>query len=176
MFLRESHMSYKLVYYGNETLRKVADEVKNIDGDLIRLIDTMYNIMYQSGGIGLAAPQIEVGKRILVLDIREKMGPMLELINPVIKEVSVATEPYEEGCLSVPGINHDVIRPTEILVSGVGRDGKVIELEADGLLARVLQHEIDHLNGILFIDRIEDYVRSEYRGQLKKIKKMNKEE
>lgn len=166
-------MSRKIVVYGNETLRKIADEVKDIDGEVIDLIDSMYNLMYRSNGIGLAAPQVDVSKRLLIIDISEQGGPSLELINPVIKEVSGYTEPYEEGCLSLPGISHEVMRPFEIYVTGIDKDGKEVKLEADGLLARVLQHEIDHLNGVLFIDHLEDYIQKEYRSQLKKIKKMN---
>lgn len=166
-------MAYKLVYYGNETLRKVAKDILNIDQETIDLIDSMFNIMYRAQGIGLAGPQVDVSKRILTLDIEEKNGPCLALINPVIKESSTRTEPYEEGCLSLPGINRDIVRPSEILVKAVTPDEKEIEFEASGLLARVLQHEIDHLNGKVFIDHLEDFERSELRPQLKKIKKLN---
>ena len=167
-------MGIELVYYGNETLKQVADEVTGIDGKLIRFIEKMYKIMYKSRGIGLAAPQVDVAKRLIIIDITDSGGPTLSLINPVIKEVSDRTEPYEEGCLSVPGIAADIIRPAEILVTGVDTEGKDVQIEADGLLARVLQHEIDHLNGKLFIDHLEPYQKNELRSQLKKIKKMNK--
>jgi len=166
-------MKYNLVYYGNETLKSVAEEIRNIDGEIIDLIDSMNNIMHKEKGIGLAGPQVDVAKRIILVDIEEYKGA---LINPVVKEFSDGTEPYEEGCLSLPGIVSDIIRPSEILVSGVTPDGKEIEFEAEGLLARVLQHEIDHLNGKVFIDHLESYERNELRPYLKKIKKMNKKQ
>lgn len=172
---KEETMAIGLIFYGHDTLKKIAEEVTNIDGDLVRLIDSMFNVMYREKGVGLAAPQVDVSKRVIVIDPDERggSGPM-EMINPVIKEFSDREEPYQEGCLSVPGIMEDVVRPTGILISGKDRNGKDLEFEADGFLARVLQHEVDHLNGILFIDRIEDYVRKELRPELKKVKKLNK--
>lgn len=167
-------MTSHIVYYGNETLKQVAEEVTNIDGKLIRLIESMYKIMYKNRGIGLAAPQVDIGKRLIIVDTQDEGGHSITLINPVIKERSEETEPYEEGCLSVPGIAADIIRPSQILVSGISPDGDEIEFETDGLFARVLQHEIDHLEGRLFIDHLEPYERNELRSQLKKIKKMNK--
>ena len=167
-------MGKSLVFYGHEALKKIADEISDIDGEVVKLIESMYNVMYGASGIGLAAPQVNVSKRVIVVDIGEKNGPPLMLINPVIKEVSDSQEPYEEGCLSIPGIMKEIIRPTVILVSGYDIEGNEIEIEAGGLLARVTPHEIDHLNGILFIDRLEDYQKKELRPELKKIKKLNK--
>lgn len=167
-------MTYKLVFYGNETLSSVAQEVENIDGSVVSIIDNMFEAMYRESGIGLAAPQVDLAKRIIVLDTGEGHNGKMALVNPVIKERSARTEPFDEGCLSLPGIHEEVIRPVEILISGYNRDGREIEFEADGLLARVLQHELDHLEGILFIDRIEKYVRDELRTTLKRIRKMNK--
>jgi len=167
-------MSYKLVYFGNETLRKEAQIIENIDGKLIDLIDSMYTVMYKSKGVGLAAPQVDVGKRLLVLDIEDSDGPILTLINPVIKEFSDRVEPYEEGCLSLPGISKTIVRPSEILVEAIDADGNELQIETDGLLARVLQHEIDHLDGKVFIDHIEKHERDELRPILKKIKRMNR--
>ena len=169
-------MSRSLVFYGNDTLAGVAEPVENIDGSIASLIDEMFKIMYKEKGIGLAAPQVDLGTRIFVVDTGETKSQKFALINPVIKESSDKFEPYEEGCLSVPGINADVIRPESILISGYTREGKEVEIEADGLLARVFQHEYDHLDGILFIDRIEKYIRDELRTELKKIKKMNKKQ
>jgi len=167
-------MSYRLVYFGNETLSSVAQEVENIDGSVVSIIDNMFEVMYRESGIGLAAPQVDLGKRIIVIDTGEGLNGKLALVNPVIKEQSHKKEAFDEGCLSLPGVHEEVIRPVEILISGYTRDGKEIEFEADGLLARVLQHELDHLDGILLIDRIEKYVRDELRTTLKKIRKMNK--
>ncbi len=166
---------YDLIYYGHDTLKRVAEEISDIDGDIIGLIDSMYNVMYRSKGIGLAAPQVDVSKRLVILDIEEEGKSLsMELVNPVIRESSDMKGPYDEGCLSVPGISQDVVRPIEILVAGIDRDGKEVECEAKGLLARVIQHEIDHLNGVLFIDHLDDYLRNELRPELKKIKKLNR--
>ncbi len=168
-------MAIDLIYYGHDTLRKVAEDVTNIDGELIDFIDSMFNVMYRAKGLGLAAPQVDRSRRIVTLDIDDnKKNIVMELINPVIREFSNKEEPYEEGCLSVPGIMGEVVRPVEIVVSTLNRDGKEIEFEAGGLLARVIQHEVDHLNGILFVDHLEDYKRNELRPELKKIKKLNK--
>ena len=166
-------MAYRLVYYGNETLRKIAEKVKNIDQEIIDLIDSMYNIMYKENGVGLAAPQVDISKRILTIDIEHHEGPSITLINPEIIAKSDTLVPYDEGCLSLPGLNAEIIRPAEITVKGISPDGKEIRLDADGLLARVLQHEIDHLNGIVFIDHMDEYLRKEYTSEIKKIKKLN---
>ena len=164
----------RLVYYGNETLKTVAKDITNITQSTIDLIDEMYSVMYKYSGIGLAAPQVDIPERMLVIDIAEYGGPKSVIINPKIKEFSDAKAPYEEGCLSLPGLSAEIIRPTEILVNGITPDGKEVEIEASGLYARVLQHEIDHLDGKVFIDHLEDYIRNEFRPQLKKIKKLNK--
>lgn len=167
-------MNLNLVYYGNETLKKEAEEVRNIDEELTALVDSMFDIMYKSKGIGLAAPQVDVSKRVVVFDPADGRTRPTVLVNPEIREFSDKKDPYEEGCLSVPGILYDIVRPESILVSALDLDGKKYEFEAGGLPARIIQHEVDHLNGILFIDHLEDYVQKEFRSELKKIKKMNK--
>ena len=167
-------MSYHLVFYGNETLRKIAGEVTCITGETIELIRSMFTVMRKERGIGLAGPQVDVSQRLLVVDLESYNGPSLALINPVIMEFSEETSSYEEGCLSVPGIMSDIIRPASIRVRAITPEEKEIDIEAEGLLARVLQHEIDHLNGKLFIDYMEDYQRRELTGELKKIKKLNR--
>lgn len=168
-------MTHKLVYYGNETLAKVAQPVERFDSALEDLIDDMFNIMYSENGIGLAAPQININQRIIVFDVShtEKKNGKLALINPVIVSHSTEEGEYEEGCLSLPGLYEEVTRPLSIVVKALTPKGKSVKIEADGLLARVLQHEIDHLEGILFIDRIEDYRRKTHLRELKKIKKLN---
>lgn len=167
-------MSYHLVFYGNETLRKIAGEVTCITGETIELIRSMFTVMRKERGIGLAGPQVDVSQRLLVVDLESYNGPSLALINPVIMKCSEETSSYEEGCLSVPGIMSDIIRPASVHVKAITPEEKEIEIEAEGLLARVLQHEIDHLNGKLFIDYMEDYRRRELTGELKKIKKLNR--
>jgi len=167
-------MQYKLVYYGNETLKKIAADVLNISGDTMKLIEEMYLIMRTECGVGLAAPQIDVSQRIIAVDLRLSDGPRLALINPLIRESSDNVEPYEEGCLSLPGITAEVVRPARIFVTGTDESGKERSIEASGLLARVIQHEIDHLNGKFFIDRLEPHQKNEFRPELKNIKKLNR--
>ena len=167
-------MTYRLVYYGNETLSSVAEPVKNIDDNIIKIIDNMFEIMFKENGVGLAAPQIDLNKRIIVAGSKEEKKDMIALINPEIVSFSDSVALYEEGCLSLPGLNADVEMPTEIAVRAVSPAGEVIEFEASGLLARILQHEIDHLDGIFFIDRIEKYMKNELRTELKRIKRLNK--
>ncbi|HOJ27940.1 MAG TPA: peptide deformylase [Spirochaetota bacterium] len=165
---------HRLVYYGNKTLRSVAQEITQITQEIRNLTDEMFAIMHKEQGIGLAAPQIDVPLQLLVIDIRSNKGPMMALINPKITAFSDETDGYEEGCLSLPGITADIIRPVSIQVEGIAINEKPVKFEASGLLARVLQHEIDHLHGKLFIDYLEDYKRKELNAQLKKIKKLNR--
>ena len=169
-------MKYNLVYFGNETLAKAAEDVQTIDGRIIDLINSMYEVMRKHNGIGLAAPQVGENHRIIVVDTREKDGSPFALINPVIQEKSEQLCDYEEGCLSLPNIAAAISRPEEIVVTGISPEGKEVRIEAKDLLARVLQHEIDHLDGKLFIDHLEQWQRDELRFQLKKIKKLNKPE
>ena len=171
---RTDIVPYELVYYGSEVLRKVAEPVIEIDQGIINLIESMFHVMHRERGIGLAAPQVAVSQRIVAVNLEVYRGPSLALINPEIIGDSGDEVPYEEGCLSIPGIMKEVLRPGKISVKGINLEGKEIQVDADGLLARVLQHEIDHVNGILFVDRLEDYIRKELTQELKKIKKLNK--
>ena len=130
--------------------------------------------MYKYNGVGLAGPQVNEPKKIITVDIRDSKFPRFSIINPEIISRSVEVGPYEEGCLSFPGISAEIIRPVKISIKGFTPDEKEIILDAEGLLARVLQHEIDHTNGVVFIDHLEDHVRKSLRPELKKIKKLNK--
>lgn len=165
---------YKLAYYGNDVLKARAKKVDRIDQGVIDLIEAMFQVMHRERGIGLAAPQIAVSKRIIVVDLGVYKGPAVALINPAVVQSSENLVPYEEGCLSVPGIMKEIIRPEITLVTGITPEGKEVRIEADGLLSRVLQHEIDHLNGVLFVDRLEEHIRKELTPELKKIKKLNR--
>lgn len=168
-------MKHHLIYYGHETLKQEAAKVEEFGEEIVNLVDEMFKVMKKADGIGLAAPQIDISKRILTIDISSaNKGPKVAIINPEIVWKSDDSVPYDEGCLSVPGIFEKVERPSKIVVQGFTPEGKEIEYKADDLFARVLQHEIDHLDGILFIDHLEDYIRKEYTKELKKIKKMNK--
>jgi peptide deformylase len=144
-------VAYEIRTFGDPVLKSKASEVADIDGKLVRLADEMLGIMYDAPGIGLAAPQIGIQKQFFVYDIGD--GPAT-LINPTIKE-SAGEWLYEEGCLSIPGLYVEMLRPKEILVHGWDLDGNEVSLEADELLSRLIQHELDHLNGVLMFDRLE---------------------
>lgn len=159
-------------------LKNPAHAVENIDGDLQQLIDRMAETMYQAPGVGLAAVQVNQDKQLLVYDIRprEEERELHVLINPQIVEREGRIVSENEGCLSVPDFRADVQRAERILVAGVDREGKPLRIEAEGFLAIVLQHEIDHLNGTLFIDRISALKRQLYtRRVLKQLKQQNSE-
>lgn len=154
--------------YPDEILKKKAETISEINGDLQKLIDNMIETMYNANGVGLAAPQVGVLKRLIVVDtsLREENRSLVVLINPKI----IATEGEilsEEGCLSLPGFTTRLKRKEKVIVKGLDRKGKEIEIEATGLFARALQHEIDHLDGILLIDKISPLKRELFRKKLK---------
>ncbi|MEA2109059.1 MAG: peptide deformylase [Pseudomonadota bacterium] len=159
---------HKICVYPKQVLARKADEIANIDGQVHKLAADMVETMYTASGIGLAAPQIGVSQRLIVADMRkEGDGELITLINPVVVS-GEGHNAIDEGCLSVPEFTAEVPRQAEILVRGVTLDEKEIEFTADGVLAIVLQHEIDHLNGILFIDRISSLKRDIFLRKLKK--------
>jgi len=157
--------------YPDPFLRKNALQVDGIDDSIRALIKDMFIIMEEAGGIGLAAPQVGVSKRVIAVSINEKNFNRLALVNPVIEYSSDEKELIEEGCLSIPGINADVGRPSRVVVKGITRSGRMVEITAEHLLARVLQHEIDHLNGVLFIDRVSSQERSRIQEDLQALQK-----
>jgi peptide deformylase len=138
---------------GDRVLRQKAKRVTSIDGSIQRLIDNMIQTMQQAHGVGLAAPQVGVSLRVIVLQMPEQ-EPMA-LINPEIVKRSGGQE-VTEGCLSVPGYYGEIKRSAEVTVKGNDRQGKVVRIKATGLMAEALEHEIDHLNGVLYIEHIED--------------------
>lgn len=155
-------------------LKLVSEPVEKVDGDIRALVDDMIATMYDADGIGLAAIQVGVPKRMLVMDIDQRDGkknPRV-FINPVITWASDETAVAEEGCLSIPEIWDEVERPARIKAEYLDRDGKKQELEADGLLAVCLQHEMDHLEGILFVDHLSKLKRSMAMKKLQKAKKL----
>jgi len=135
-------------------LREKARPVPKITPNILKLLDNMADTMYDAEGIGLAAPQIGISKRVIVVDIGEGI---IELINPEILSV-LGSEDNVEGCLSIPGVQGKVPRAMEVTVRARDRNGGLMEIKASGLLARALQHEIDHLDGILFVDKVTEYV------------------
>lgn len=154
---------YSVRIFGDPVLRKVADEVTDIDGKLVKLADDMLATMYAEPGIGLAAPQVGVQRRFFVYDIGE--GPKA-IVNPVISE-SDGEWSYVEGCLSVPGLSWEIVRPKQIHVTGHDLDGDEVSLEADELLSRLIQHELDHLDGVLLVDRLD---RDERKAAMKLVR------
>ena len=157
--------------YPEKVLREKALPVRDIDIEIQRLIDDMIETMYAAPGVGLAAPQVGVSKRVIVIDVsprEEEETPLIVLINPEIR-ASEGEVDSEEGCLSLPGYTTHVTRAETVLVRGLDRDGKPVEIEGEGLLCRALQHEIDHLNGTLLIDRISSIKREFFKKRFQKV-------
>ncbi|AFY28662.1 MULTISPECIES: peptide deformylase [Synechococcales] len=143
---------------GSKELRAPARRISKVDASIRDLARDMLRSMYTAKGIGLAAPQVGVHRQLLVidLDLEEAATPPLVLINPEITAAGASFNTYEEGCLSIPGVYLDVVRPSVVEVSFRDETGRPRRLKADGLLARCIQHEMDHLNGVLFVDRVTD--------------------
>jgi peptide deformylase len=156
----------EILYLGNELLLRKADPVAPIDGEYKQIAREMIDIMHQGKGCGLAGPQVGLMKRIFVVHI-EGDEPRV-FINPSIIETSQEREIYEEGCLSIPGIWADVIRPKTVQVQAWTEKGRPFTLKADGILARAIQHEYDHLEGVLFIDRLSESGRNKILAKWKK--------
>ncbi|MFQ6103521.1 MAG: peptide deformylase [Candidatus Glassbacteria bacterium] len=161
----------KIRLLGDPILKKRSSEVEKVDEQIIELIDDMFETMYNGGGVGLAAPQVGESVRVIVLDgdIESYGQRRIAIINPVITHHEGEVE-EEEGCLSIPELREKVKRWEKMRVRGLDPDGEELELEAEGILSRAIQHEIDHLNGILFIDRVSSLKRDLLLSQWRKIK------
>ena len=160
----------KIYMLGQETLRTPANRIVKVDDSIRKLAKDMLITMYSAKGIGLAAPQVGVQKRILVIDLNfeDPESPPNVFINPEIISSSASLDTYEEGCLSIPGVYLNVVRPSSIKLSYRDEMGRPKKMNADGLMARCIQHEIDHLNGVLFVDKVTD--QDELKKQLKENK------
>ena len=160
----------KIYMLGQETLRTPANRIVKVDDSIRKLAKDMLITMYSAKGIGLAAPQVGVQKRILVIDLNfeDPESPPNVFINPEIISSSASLDTYEEGCLSIPGVYLNVVRPSSIKLSFRDEMGRPKKMNAEGLMARCIQHEIDHLNGVLFIDKVTD--QDELKKQLKENK------
>jgi len=156
---------YSIRVVGDPVLRQRAADVTTIDGRLAKLAEDMIATMYDAPGVGLAANQVGVEKRMFVYDVGD--GPRT-VINPELVE-SRGEWTYEEGCLSVPGLSWDIVRPKEVLIRGIDLDGNDLEVEADELLARCFQHEIDHLDGVLLLERLDPDTR---KAAMKRIREL----
>jgi peptide deformylase len=150
-------MSFPVRLFGDPVLRQRSNKVEELDGDLARLVDAMYDTMRDAMGLGLAAPQVGVLKRLYTYDLGD--GPGV-IVNPEIVESS-GEWLYDEGCLSVPGMSFEIVRPKLVTVRGVDLDGKEVVSEGDERMGRLIQHEIDHLDGTLLLDRLEPDVRKQ---------------
>ncbi len=160
----------KILTYPDRRLKKKSTPVEKIDKGIEKLLDDMAETMYDAPGVGLAAPQIGINLRVIVIDVsaRQQDSPgLIELINPVIIS-SEGVQVEEEGCLSIPGFSSEVKRKTKVTVQGLDRNGKLVELEGSGLLARAFQHEIDHIDGILYIDRLSRLKRELLKKKIEK--------
>ena len=158
----------KILEFPNPNLRKIAVPVTSFDGDLKYLIDNMFETMYEANGIGLAATQVDVHKRLLVLDVSEERNDPKVFVNPTIDVIESDLADYDEGCLSVPGFYETVSRPKKIKVSAQDKEGSQFEIEADGVLSVCIQHEIDHLDGKLFVDYLSSLKRNRIKDKLQK--------
>lgn len=162
-------MILEVLTFPNNTLRKKSTPVETIDAEIVELINNMTETMYSQKGLGLAAPQVGVSKRIVIVDHTggEEPGTLLQLINP---EITVKSGEMlgDEGCLSIPGEYEKVRRAAQVTLRALNPAGEVIEIEAEGLLARAFQHEIDHLDGVLFIDHLPPFKRDIVKKHIKR--------
>jgi peptide deformylase len=157
--------AYPLRLFGDPVLKQRAKAVEDVTGELVTLVHGMYETMAREQGVGLAAPQVGVGRRLFTYDLHEGDGPGV-VINPEIVDTDGETE-WEEGCLSVPGLKFDIVRAERVTMRGLDLDGNEIVLEGDDLLARMIQHEVDHLDGVLLLDRLDPDTR---RGALRELR------
>ena len=158
----------QILEFPDPRLRKVASPVTEFDDKLRQLVADMLETMYEAEGIGLAATQVNVHKRLLVIDVSENKDSPQVFINPNFEVIDEQLAEYDEGCLSVPGFYESVSRPKKVQVTAFDQDGNQFQLEAEGILATCIQHEIDHLNGKLFVDYISTLKRQRIRTKLEK--------
>lgn len=156
-----------ILYYPDPSLRRTAAPVAEVDGAMAGLVDNMLETMYDAPGIGLAATQVNVHQRVVVIDVSEENNTPLTFINPTIVSSEGKGE-MQEGCLSIPGVYETVTRPSLVRVAAIDREGNPFEMDTDGLLAVCLQHEIDHLDGKLFVDYLSALKRNRIRKRMEK--------
>jgi peptide deformylase len=160
-----------ILHFPDPRLHKVAKPVEAVDARIKQLVKDMAQTMYDAPGIGLAATQVDVHERVIVIDLSEEQNDLRVLINPEIVWASDEIQTYEEGCLSVPGIYDEVKRAAQITVHALDQEGQPQTIEADGLLAVCIQHEIDHLNGKVFVERLSNLKQSRIRTKIAKQKR-----
>ena len=162
----------QILTLGNESLRQKALPVKEIGPEYLKIAEELINALHEGEGIGLAGPQVGLLERIFAVHVEDDVPRIF--INPSIIETSRETVKYEEGCLSIPGIYTDVIRPNAVKIQAWNEKGRPFTLEANGIMARVILHEYDHLDGVLFIDRIPEQKRDRILAKIEKAKEKQK--
>lgn len=160
-----------ILEFPDSRLRTTAQPVTEVNAEVHQLIDDMLETMYDAKGVGLAATQVNVHRRVIVMDLSEEGDAPRVFINPEIEVLDDQLKPYDEGCLSVPGFYEPVQRPAKVNIHALDRDGNAFFEEAEGLLAVCIQHEIDHLNGKLFVDYLTPLKRQRIRKKLEKLHK-----
>ncbi|MGI1670720.1 MAG: peptide deformylase [Neptuniibacter sp.] len=165
-----------ILEYPDTRLRTIAEPVETVDDEIRAVIDDMFETMYAAPGIGLAATQVNIHKQIVTIDLSEEQNEPLVMINPEFEVLDEEKDKYQEGCLSVPGFFEDVTRPQKILLKALNYEGEAYELEAEGLLAVCIQHELDHLNGKLFVDYLSMLKRNRIKSKLEKIHKLQEKQ
>jgi len=163
-----------ILEFPDPRLRTIAEPVDQVDDNIRTIVKDMFETMYDAPGIGLAATQVNIHKQIITIDISEENDDPLVLINPSFEVINEELEQMQEGCLSVPGFYEEVERPNQIRVTALNEQGEKIEFVADDLLAVCIQHEIDHLNGKLFVDYLSNTKRTRIRGKLEKKHKLER--
>lgn len=157
-----------ILEFPDDRLRTRAQPVETVDDEVRQLVDDMLETMYDANGIGLAATQVDVHRRVIVMDVSDDRARPLVLINPEYTPIGDAREPMSEGCLSIPEYYAEVPRALKVHLKALDRDGTPYELEADGLLAHCIQHECDHLEGVLFVDYLSPLKRERVRKKMEK--------
>ncbi|KMZ11080.1 Peptide deformylase [Candidatus Burkholderia humilis] len=161
----------KILNYPDKRLNKVAKPVAVVDDRIRKLVKDMAETMYAAPGVGLAATQVDVHERVIVIDVSDDHNELLVFINPEIVRASEEKKEWEEGCLSVPGIYDFVERPDNVRVKALNEKGETFEIECDGLLAVCIQHEMDHLAGHVFVEYLSTLKQTRIRGKMKKLEK-----
>lgn len=175
---KEAVMILPLLYYPDVRLRTIAKEVQVIDDGVRTLVQDMFDTMYAAEGIGLAGTQVDRHLRVVVMDLAKEGEPPKPrvFINPVVTALTDELAPYQEGCLSIPEVYDDIERPTRVHIQYLDLDGKMHDEEADGLLAVCIQHEIDHLNGVLFVDYLSNLKQTRACDKVKKVLRQKEKE
>ena len=158
---------YSIRIFGDPVLKQRAAEISDIDGNLVRLAEDMAVTLHEAVGLGLAAPQVGVQRRLFVYDLHDGEGAKT-IVNPVISE-SRGEWTYDEGCLSIPGLSWEIVRPKEVHLTGHDLDGNEVSIEADEIVARLFQHELDHLDGVLLLERLDTDTRKQALRTLREI-------